>query len=59
MVYQDNYQRYLEVVPCIVEQCRKTGSRSVLAYTSNLDAIVKWDVDSFNALLEQIGRAHV
>ena len=53
MVYQDNYQRYLEVVPCIVEQCRKTGSRSVLAYTSNLDAIVKWDVDSFNALLER------
>ena len=53
MGYQDNYQRYLEAVPCIVEQCRKTGSRPVLAYTSNLDAIVKWDVDSFNTLLER------
>lgn len=53
MGYQDNYQRYLEAVPGIVGRCRETGGRPVLAYTSNLDAIVKWDVDSFNTLLER------
>lgn len=53
MAYQDNYQKYLEAVPGIVNRCCETGNRPVLAYTSNLDAIVKWDVDSFNSLLEK------
>lgn len=51
MAYQDKYLEYLEAVPVIVDQCCRTGDRPVLAYTSNLDAIVKWDVDSFNRLL--------
>lgn len=53
MAYQDKYLEYLEAVPGVVEQCRETGNRPVLAYTSNLDAIVKWDVESFNSLLEK------
>lgn len=51
MAYQDKYLEYLEAVPEIADQCRRTGNRPVLAYTSNLDAIVKWDPDSFNRLL--------
>lgn len=51
MAYQDQYQKYLEAVPDIVNRCYETGNRPVLAYTSNLDAIVKWDVESFNRLL--------
>lgn len=53
MAYQDNYLKYLEAVPGIVKRCSETGNRPVLAYTSNLDAIVKWNVDSFNSLLEK------
>lgn len=53
MAYQDNYLKYLEAVPDIVNRCYETGNRPVLAYTSNLDAIVKWDVRSFNRLLEK------
>lgn len=53
MAYQDKYLAYLEAVPGVVERCNETGNRPVLAYTSNLDAIVKWDVDSFNSLLEK------
>lgn len=51
MAYRDKYLEYLEMVPDVVEKCCRTGNRPVLAYTSNLDAIVKWDVDSFNRLL--------
>ena len=53
MGYQDKYRQYLEAVPDIVRQCKETGSRPVLAYTSNLDVIAKWDVDSFNKLLDE------
>lgn len=53
MAYQDNYLKYLEEVPKVVDRCYQTGNRPVLAYTSNLDAIVKWDVDSFNKLLDR------
>lgn len=52
MAYKDNYRKYLEAVPDIVEQCRQSGRRTILAYTSNLDAIVKWDVSKFNEVLD-------
>lgn len=53
MSYQDRYREYLDLVPERIERCRQTGQRPVLAYTSNLDAIVKWDADSFNRLLDK------
>ena len=53
MAYIDKYRNYLESVPDVIERCRASKKRPVLAYTSNLDAIVKWDVDSFNRLLER------
>ena len=51
MAYIEKYRKYLESVPEVIDRCRAAGSRPVLAYTSNLDAIVKWDVESFNRLL--------
>lgn len=51
MAYQDHYLKYLEAVPGIVNRCYATGNRPVLAYTSNLDAIVKLNVESFNRML--------
>lgn len=51
MAYRDNYLKYLEAVPDVVTRCYESGNRPVLAYTSNLDAIVKWDVESFSRLL--------
>lgn len=53
MAYQDKYLRYLEAVPEISDRCYETGVRPVLAYTSNLDAIVEWDAESFNRLLDR------
>lgn len=53
MAYIDKYRNYLESVPDVIERCRASKKRPVLAYTSNLDAIVKWDVNSFNRLLER------
>lgn len=53
MAYIDKYRNYLESVPDVIERCRASGKRPVLAYTSNLDAIVEWDVESFNRLLAQ------
>lgn len=52
MAYQDKYLEYLEAVPDVIKRCHETGNRPVLAYTSNLDVIVKWNVDNFNSLLE-------
>lgn len=53
MAYQDKYLEYLEAVPDVIKRCHETGNRPVLAYTSNLDIIVKWNVDNFNSLLEK------
>ena len=51
-MYKDRYCEYLESVPDSIRFCKETGKRPVLAYTSNLDVLVKWDVDSFNRLLD-------
>lgn len=52
MAYTDNYLHYLHAVPQIKACCRASSSSPVLAYTSNLDAIIKWDVEKFNELLD-------
>ena len=53
MAYQDKYLEYLESVPEVSRRCKETGNRMVLAYTSNLDAIAKYDEENFNRLLEK------
>ncbi|WP_334196214.1 ADP-dependent glucokinase/phosphofructokinase [Muricomes intestini] len=53
MAYRDKYLEYLLEVPGIIDRCRETDSRLVFAYTSNLDAIIKWEAGGFNKLLEQ------
>lgn len=51
MAYEDRYLEYLNSVPKSIELCQSMDQRTVLAYTSNLDAIVKWNVEGFNRLL--------
>jgi ADP-dependent phosphofructokinase/glucokinase len=53
MAYQDKYLDYLQQVPRLIDRCLETGKRPVLGYTSNLDAVVTWDIDSFNEILKQ------
>ncbi len=53
MAYQDRYLEYLDSVPEIAERCFAVGGGPVLAYTSNLDVVVKWNADTFNELLDQ------
>lgn len=53
MAYRDRYLEYLEAVPGKIGQCRETGGRPVIGYSSNYDAIAEWDVDSFNQLLSE------
>ena len=52
MAYQDRYLEYLDMIPERISRCHQTNGLSVLAYSSNLDAVLKWDVDSFNRLLD-------
>lgn len=53
MAYKDKYLEYLQEVPRLNARCLETGKRPVLGYTSNLDAIVRWDIGSFNEMLKQ------
>ncbi len=52
-MYRDRYKEYLESIPDIIRLCKNTGNRSVLAYASNLDVLVKWDSERFNRLIER------
>lgn len=51
-MYRDRYQEYLESVPDMIQICKETENRPVLAYASNLDVLVKWDNETFNRFLE-------
>lgn len=51
MGYQDKYSEYLESIPDAIQKCETSGNRLVLGYTSDLDAILSWNVDQFNELL--------
>jgi Archaeal ADP-dependent phosphofructokinase/glucokinase len=52
MAYQDRYLEFLEMIPERIRRCHQTNGQSVLAYSSNLDAVLKWNVDNFNRLLD-------
>ena len=53
MAYQDNYKMYLEHIPEDIETCIKTGKRHIFGYTSNLDVVVEWNVETFNKILSK------
>lgn len=57
MAYQDNYEKYLGQVPAVIQRCRQTGKRPVMAYTSNLDVVVQWDPGYFQKLLDRYMKA--
>ena len=43
----------LKEVPDDIARCKQTNKFPVFGYTSNLDVLLKWDVESFNSLLEE------
>ena len=53
MAYQDKYLEYFEAVPKVIERCKTTGNRPVIAFTSNYDAIATCDEYNFNRLLDR------
>ncbi len=53
MEYVDKYETYLKEVPDDIARCKQTNKFPVFGYTSNLDVLLKWDVESFNSLLEE------
>ncbi|MEF9941903.1 MAG: ADP-dependent glucokinase/phosphofructokinase [Lachnospiraceae bacterium] len=53
MAYQDKYQSYLEQVPQYIQYCQNANKRVVFGYTSDLDMILKWDVNKFNKILAE------
>lgn len=53
MEYRDKYATYLEEVPTDIARCKQMKKHPVFGYTSNLDVLLKWDVESFNSLLEE------
>lgn len=53
MSYQDKYQEYLNQIPKDIEVCYETGKRHVLAYTSNCDVILVWNIHVYNKILKK------
>lgn len=52
MRYEDKYEIYLKEVPADIVRCKRLNKHPVFGYTSNLDVLLKWDVNAFNRLLE-------
>jgi len=52
MGYEDKYEVYLNEVPDDIIRCKRLNKYPVFGYTSNLDVLLKWDVNAFNRLLE-------
>ncbi|MDD3140322.1 MAG: ADP-dependent glucokinase/phosphofructokinase [Lachnospiraceae bacterium] len=53
MAYQDRYRQYLDEIPQDVKNCYSSGKRHVMAYTSNYDVVLNWDVDTYNQILKK------
>lgn len=53
MTYLDKYRSYLEEIPLRIEEMKKKKLYTAFGYTSDLDVLIKWDVDKFNHLLEE------
>lgn len=53
MGYVDKYKAYLNEVPADINRCKLLNKYPVFGYTSNLDVLLKWDVNAFNRFLEE------
>ncbi len=51
MAYQDHYETYLDQIPEDIEYCKRTGRSHVFGYTSNYDVVLRWDLDTYNQIL--------
>lgn len=54
MPYEDRYQAYLNRIPVLAESKRsEPGNTPVMGFTSDLDVLLRWDVERYNQLLER------
>lgn len=54
MAYEDRYQSYLNRIPVLAEEKRRTPEyTTVLGFSSDLDVLLHWDVERYNQLLDQ------
>lgn len=53
MTYLDKYRSYLDGIPSKIDEMKKNKQYTVFGYTSDLDVLVKWDIDKFNKLLQE------
>ncbi len=55
-MYKDQYLEYLKTVPDAVQFCIQKKKRVAFAYASNLDVLIRWDVEGFNRLAAEFLR---
>lgn len=53
MHYQDLYRQCLDCIPHQIRKCYDSGKRSALGYTSDLDVLIRWDINTFNELVDK------
>lgn len=54
MAYQDRYLACLNRIPVLAEERRRVpGHTPVMGFTSDLDVLLRWDVERYNRLLEE------
>lgn len=53
MSYLDKYCKFIDSLPKTVNKAKKLHKKVVFGYTSNLDILLKWDVNIFNAILKK------
>lgn len=53
MQYLDLYRQCLESIPAKIRKSYDEGMRSALGYTSDLDVLIRWDVNTFNEMVDK------
>jgi len=53
MGYVDKYEQYLKEVPADAARCTAADKFPVFAYTSDLDVLMEWDLETFNRILDR------
>lgn len=51
MPYRDQYKKCLEEIPYLSAYSRENKKSPVFAYTSNLDVVLHWDIETYNQIL--------
>lgn len=53
MNYKDNYEKYLNEIPDIIEYSIEHQKAPVFGYTSNYDVVLHWNVTKYNEILKE------